>query len=441
MSSDVDIENLCKRLAPILGKKASLLWKAYITSYSGKEKAETAGIIQHLGNKHLGSDVSNRTIHLPPPAPTDSAGEFHLGSIMYGKGVHSQLHITRADLMKHTGIFAITGAGKTNIGMRLLQQLYDAQLPFMVFDWKRSYRQMKHHESLGRGEIKIFSVGRDTKTPFHWNPLRSPPGVHAQTWLWVVAETLEKSHVSGQGVADVLIETLDTCFENFGMYDGTGEEYPTFEDAFESLSKKKYSGRRQLWQDSCNRILRTFTFGPASVSFNSRDPLKIEDLLNQPIIMELDQEMPKPLRIFFCELILRWIHLYRLGEGESKTLRHILLLEEAHNLFPQSSLEKQATNSLETIYREIRSFGEGLVCITQHPSLLPIYILGNCNTQIYLPLQHERDIRAARDALFLEYSQVKFLDYLNVGEGIVKIKGRVQPCHVQFPLVTFGGAK
>jgi DNA helicase HerA-like ATPase len=113
----------------------------------------------------------------------------------------------------------------------------------------------------------------------------------------------------------------------------------------------------------------------------------------------------------------------------------VTFLEEVHNLFPKTHLEKQASNSLENVFREIRGFGEGLVNITQHPSLLPIYILGNSNTQIYLGLQHEDDIMTARRSLFLTPKDEVFLDRLAVGEGIVKIKGRISPCHVRFPLV------
>ena len=190
-----------------------------------------------------------------------------------------------------------------------------------------------------------------------------------------------------------------------------------------------------LWQDSCSRILKTFTFGPASGAFNARHPLKLEEVLSEPVILELDQELPKPLRVFLSDLLLRWIHLYRLGQGETNALRHVTVLEEVHNLFPRTQVEKQTTNSLENVFREIRSFGEGLVTITQHPSAIPIYVLGNCNTQIYLGLQHEEDIRTARRALFLAPEDEGYLDRLAVGQGIVKIKGRTSPCLVAFPLV------
>jgi DNA helicase HerA-like ATPase len=124
-----------------------------------------------------------------------------------------------------------------------------------------------------------------------------------------------------------------------------------------------------------------------------------------------------------------------LGQGETDQLRHVTFLEEVHNLFPRSQIERQATNSLENVFREIRGFGEGLVSITQHPSLLPLYVLGNSNVQIYLGLQHDDDIQTAKRALFLDRGDEVYLDRLEVGQGIVKIKGRVDPCLVHFPLV------
>ena len=52
-------------------------------------------------------------------------------------------------------------------------------------------------------ELKVYTVGRKF-APFRWNPLRPPPNVHPQTWIQILADVLEKTHVSGQGVADVI---------------------------------------------------------------------------------------------------------------------------------------------------------------------------------------------------------------------------------------------
>lgn len=392
--------------------------------------------------RYLGRAVDDMSILLLPPNKQVASGEFLLGNVIYAGKPSSDVFLRRENLLKHIGIFSITGGGKSNIGLNLMLSLLKAEIPFLVLDWKRSYRVLNDLRQKNDTEVVVYSVGRDNGNSLKWNPLRPPPHVHVQTWLSVVAESLEKSHISGQGVADVFIDLFDTLFEKMGHYEGKGTEFPNFFDARAELQRKSHTrGRRALWQDSCARILRTFVFGPAAKAFNARKPIELEKLLERPVIFELDQELPKPLRVFFSEIILRWLHLYRLGQGEHGQLRHVLLLEEVHNLFPRSSIERQTTNSLENIVREIRSFGQGLIFITQHPSQLPVYILGNCNTQIYLALQHDEDIQTARQALFLPISEAHYLDRLKVGEGIVKIKGRIDPCFVQFPHVLDGRGK
>jgi len=424
-----------------MGRRAEALWLAYATAETPLSKLEAEALINLLAHQYFGASVGGEPILLPPPSPEAAAGEFLLGQICYGRKVMQPLYLRRENFIKHIGIYSITGGGKTNVAQLMLLGLLKQDIPFLVVDWKRSYHTLRSLPLEKVKNIQVYSVGRKGHLPFHWNPLRGPPGVHPKTWISAVAEALEKSHISGPGVADVLIEALDKKFADFGFYDGKMDQYPNFFDVAEELDRVQFKGRRMLWQDSCLRIVRTFTFGPASGAFNARHPLKLEELLDRPVIIELDQELPKPLRVFLSDLLLRWIHLYRLGQGETDQLRHVTFLEEVHNLFPRSQSEHQTTNSLENVFREIRGFGEGLVSITQHPSLIPVYLLGNCNTLIILGLQHEEDIRSARRALFLDQSEETFLDQLRVGEGIVKIKGRTNPCLVRFPRVptTIGG--
>lgn len=432
---DEDLRIICQKLKPLVGRRADALWIAYLTAQTPLAKRETEALIHMLAARYLSSQVDDRRILLPPPTPEAASGEFLLGKVIYGQSELFPLSLRHENFVKQIGIYSITGGGKTNCAQQLLLGLLEHNIPFLVIDWKRSYRALRSLNRADTQKLRVLTVGHKSTSMFRWNPLRGPPGVHPKTWISVVAEALEKSHLSGPGVADILIEVLDKKFEETGLYRGIPDQYPNFFDAREELERVQFKGRRMLWQDSCTRILNTFIFGPAAGAFNARNPIRLEELLEQAVIIELDQELPKPLRVFLNDILLRWIHLYRLGQGETDELRHVTFLEEVHNLFPKSHVEKQATNSLETVFREIRGFGEGLVSITQHPSLLPVYVLGNCNTQIYLGLQHEDDIVTAKRSLFLNRGDEIFLDRLGVGEGIVKIKGRVDPCYVKFPLV------
>lgn len=430
-----ELKSLCKKLKPILSKRADTLWMAYATSETSHSKQEAEALINMLASQYLSTSVGDDQILLPPPSSTAAAGEFLLGTPRYGNMKLSPIYLRRENFIRQVSIMSMTGGGKTNVAQLLALGLLRQKIPFLIVDWKRACHALRSLDHPDVERLQVYSVGRKTGNDFNWNPLRAPPGVHPKTWISVLAEALEKSHVSGPGVADVFIEVFDKKFEEMGVYDGKQSMLPNFFDALTELERTRFTGRRMLWQDSCLRILRTFTFGPAAGAFNARNPVRLEEVLEQAAVIELDQELPKPLRVFLSDILLRWIHLYRLGQGETDQLRHVTFLEEVHNLFPRSQSEKQSSNSLENVFREIRGFGEGLVSITQHPSLMPIYVLGNCNCQIYLGLQHEDDIQTAKRALFLDDGDEAFLDRLRVGEGIVKIKGRVNPCLVEFPLV------
>lgn len=429
-----ELRRLCRQLRPLIGESADSLWIHYQLAEVPAARFEAESTIRMMAAVYLNGTVEEESIRLPLLSNSDTSGEIGLGQICYPGKQPERLGLHRSELLKHIGIFATTGSGKTTVAYHLLQQLHQMKIPFLVIDWKRSYRNLRGISGLQ--QLRVFTVGR-TASPFNWNPLRPPPGVHPQTWIQILSEVLEKSHVSGQGVADVIAEHADAEFEARGFYsdDWNDENYPNFHDLRDKVRRARYGGRRALWRESCLRILRTFTFGPASTAFNARDPIHLEDILKTPVILELDLELPKTVRTFFNETILRWIHLYRLGQGETDTLRHVLIMEEAHNIFPARTDDNLPNSGLENVYREIRSFGQGLVAITQHPSLLPIFVLGNTHTLIFLSLTHEADIIAARQALFLERSEDIFLDRLRIGEGIVKIKGRVSACHVRFPPV------
>lgn len=430
-----EIERICRSLKPVLGEQAEALWLAYLAE-DERGKKEFEQMLPLLAAKVLNRNLDDDRVMLVPPSREAAAGEYPIGQIVYNGKELYPIGLLEEDFIKQVGIFSITGAGKTNLGMLLALQLLKRGTPWLILDWKREYRQML---SLPRDQypelenVQILTIGRNV-VPFHWNPFRGPPNVHFKSWLAIMAEILERSHLSGPGVADFFLKAYDQIGEREGLPDLEKGMFPNFFDGLQELVQMKAAGREFLWKQSCGRILRSFTYGPLTGCFNARHPVKLEELLGKNVILELDMELPQWIRTFVSELILRFIHLWRLSKGESPKLQHVLFLEEVHNLFPKTGVVK-GTSGLESVYREIRAFGQSIIAMTQHTSLLPVYILGNCQTQITLALQHGDDIDASKKSLFLERGQEVYLDRTKVGEGIVKIKGRVPPCHVRFPLV------
>lgn len=430
MRTPKEVEATCKKLKPVIGERADRLWHMYLAE-DDKGRRDLALDIEIMAEQFLKKDpLEKHEVLLPPPREEDSTGSFVIGNVIYNRKKLHRLYLRPDDFTKQVGIFAVTGEGKTNLAYLLALQLLKSKTPFMVIDWKRSWRNLLSLKDRfpELKDVQVFTIGRDT-LPFLWNPFRAPPGSNRDSWIGAIAEVLEKSHLSGPGVAYHIHRIYQKLFRTY-----TSDFYPNFFDGLREIKNTKVFERELRWKQTALRIFQTFTTGTAAKAFNARYPIKLEDLLDKPVILELDLEIPKPLRTFFSEMILRWIHLYRVTQGETEKLRHVLFLEEAHNLFGETGLYKE-TNSLENVYREIRSFGQGLVSITQHPSLLPIYLLGNCHTQIYLGLQHANDIRTARQSLFLNRDEEPYPSMLRVGECIVKIKNRVDPCFVRIPLV------
>jgi len=433
MKTIQEIEEICKKLKPIIGDDADKLWYMYLAE---DEKGRKNAIldIEIIAEKVLkNTPLSDDTVLLPPPSQNKTPGSFLLGNVIYKNKELYPLYLQQEDFIKQVGIFAVTGEGKTNLAFLLAIQLLKNKIPFLVIDWKRSWRNLLSLSNIcpELKNIHVFTIGREV-LPFHWNPFRAPPDADKQLWISSIAESLEKSHLSGPGVAFYFNKIYSTLVKELN-----NSFYPNFFDGLKSVEKMKAYERELRWKQTTLRIFQSFTIGNVSHVFNTRNPIHLEHLLNKPVILELDLELPKAMRIFFTEIILRWIHLYRLSQGETENLRHVLFLEEVHNLFTSSKMYGvyQDSNSIENIYREIRAFGQGIVSITQHPSLLPIYLLGNCHAQIFLGLQHEDDIRTARKSLFLKQNEEIYLNKLQIGESIVKIKNRINSCLVKIPYI------
>lgn len=195
-----ELKDICKKLKPILGSRADALWIAYITADTPESKREAEALIQMVGIQHLSRTVNDQTILLPPPSAEAASGEFFLGTIAYGTQPLYPLYLRRENFMKHIGIFSITGGGKTNAAQILLLGLLAKDIPFLVVDWKRSYSVL-HTLPVPKVEtIQVYSVGRKIGIPFNWNPLRAPPGIHPKTSISVVAEALEKSHITERAI-------------------------------------------------------------------------------------------------------------------------------------------------------------------------------------------------------------------------------------------------
>jgi len=422
------VEELCKRLRPVFGDKIDRLRFAYLAEDSDGRR-EIENILQILDAKTL-SRAGEENILLAPPQKDVVCGEYPMGMVSYNEKILYPFGLREDELCQHVGIFGRSGAGKTNAGFILVENLLRKGKPMLILDWKRNYRDLLAY--VKGYDFLIFTVGRDV-SPFQFNPLIPPAGTQPTTWLKKIIEIMAGAFYVGEGVIHLMQKAIDAVYGEFGVYKGKIKEYPTMNDVLGWIKEYKAKGREINWLASTLRTVASLCFGEMGKVINVRNHLGIEELLKKNVIMELDA-LTNTDKTFFIEALLLWIHHYRLAEGDREQFKHCILVEEAHHLFMKREAARERTT--ETIMREIRELGESIIIVTQHPSLISIPALGNTYCTLTFNLKHKADVNTAANYMLLENEKKKYLGKLPVGYAAVKLQGRwFEPFLIKIPLV------
>ena len=393
-----DIKQTLQKLKPLIGKKAEALWYLYQSS-DYRERDDVEIKINLIAEKYL--KTFQDKIELPPLSKDEAEGDLKLGEISYINKPLFDFKLRKDELLKHIGIFGQTGSGKTVVSLNLLKALCKKKIPFLIFDYKRNYRDIIHHPDFKDEEILIFSVGREV-SPFYFNPKVSPPGVEAHVWNKKLCNIIEKAYYLGYGAMDIIMESFNA---------------KTFKEMEEYLKKQRKRARELLWYMSARRSLNSINFPGISEVVNCEQGYPIEKLLQKNVILELDG-LSETDKAFLIGSLLLWIYYYRMCEQEREVLKHAIIIEEAHNLFYKT---RQGTEDItDIVMREIRELGESITIIDQLPHRISVTALGNIYTKICLSLSLTQDIVAMSNALLLDRDQKRYLGMLKIGEAIVK---------------------
>jgi len=423
----MDFEEKIRKLMPIIGeKKAKSLWLEY--SIYPEHRRELEGIINALYEKHIAEQMQSGKIYLVPPSEEKVQGEYQLGTVHYGDKPYYPFGLREDDWIQHVGIFGRTGSGKTNVGFLIVDSLNKHNKPFLIFDWKRNYRDLI--ESAEHKNLEVFTVGREI-SPFSFNPLIPPKGTLPTVWLKKLIEIMCHAYYLGEGVAYLLQKAIDSVFQEKKIYEGSAE-YPTLLDVKKWLESYKARGREGQWMDSTLRVMGTLCFGEISRVLNTRKNIALEDLLKRKVVFELDA-LTNADKIFFIESLVLWIHHYRLQEESRERFKHAIVIEEAHHILLRKKQSKESI--MDVIVREIRELGESLILLDQHPCLISIPALGNTNCTIAMSLKHRLDVNSIAYAMLIEEDQKEYLGMLEIGWGIVRMQNRLsKPFLAKFPL-------
>jgi hypothetical protein len=421
MQQRISVEQLCNRLKPILGKRIDDIYLKYAMAESIEEREEIGHILNALYHKNLGELLDNKVLLEPPKLKLD--GDYFLGKISYAGQKISDFNLREQDWPRHVCISGMSGSGKTTLAINLVKNFINHDKPFLVFDWKKSFRPL----ILSDSEVLCFTVGDNSVSNlFKMNINEPPKGISPKEWINILCDLLVESFSASFGVHKVLLETLDDAFKQWGVYDGS-DNYPTWENIKWYLEEKieKTKGREAGWLESALRIASVLTFGNFGEVCNSKEGgLSVEDVLDKKVILELNA-LSNIEKKFFCEFILTYI--YKLKKANQKNVSgkfdHAIVVDEAHNIFLKSPTHFVKESVTDMVYREMREYGTSLICIDQHISKLSDTVKGNSACHIAFGQQLPQDIFDIAGIMQLK-EEKQFFSMLPVGSAIVKLSER-----------------
>ena len=125
---------------------------------------------------------------------------------------------------------------------------------------------------------------------------------------------------------------------------------------------------------------------------------------------------------------------YRMDQKtENNTgLRHVTVLEEAHNLLKntsggESELIGKSVEMITNTIAEIRTYGEGFIIVDQSPSSVDIAAIKNTNTKIVLRTPEANDREAVGRSMGLSTAQVNEIAKLPSGVAVVYQNNWISP--------------
>jgi len=428
-TNPANVRQLCLRLKPILGSEVDTIYEAYLAEDS-EGRNQIQNYLELLTAKHISQKLGQPETSLIPPSKEKAAGDYPIGSVYYsGKDLY-EFGLREDEWIQHMAILGRSGAGKTNLGFLILQKLKQKNKPFLLFDWKRNYRDLLSLSEFK--DVEVYTIGRNI-APFTFNPLIPPAGTDPKTWLKKLNQVIAHSYCLGNGCLFLLQQAVDAVYKDAGVYDGTVDKWPTFRDVLAKARNMDTRGRESGWLSSTLRALSTLCFGDMDKLVNSNNNKTIDHILDKNVILELDA-LTQSDKTFFIESALLYLHHKRMTEERREDFKHTIVIEEAHHILSDERRSLVGGQSImDIIFREIREFGESLILLDQHPSKISLYALGNTYCTICMNLKHKTDINAMSQCLLLDKER-DILGTLDVGQAVVKLQGRIhRPFQVAIP--------
>lgn len=437
-----DLKNYLSRFAhPQFWYATNKLLIDASTSVSGKELGLHLGLpratipgLPVIEHAEFGKEVNSYHV-IQTDDSSFSADRLTLGSIFdLGQKTQKSVFLDKKSLNMHTFITGSTGSGKSNAVYQLLTELKQKNIPFLVVEpAKGEYKDVFGHLS----DVSVFSTNPKVSRLININPFMFPDSIHVLEHIDGLVEIFSVCWTMYDAMPAFLKKAITQAYEavgwdlNTSSFEGNGDkEYPDFALLLEQLSNlievSQFSSEvKSNYKGALLTRVESLTVGLNKSIFTSQQT-PYEELFDNNCILDISRVKSTETKALIMGLMVYLLNEHRVDRKRESNvgLRHVTVLEEAHNLLKnrgggESELVGKSIEMLTNTIAEIRTYGEGFVIVDQSPSSVDIAAIKNTNTKIVLRTPEAGDRKAVGRAMGLTDDQVNEISKLPTGVAVV----------------------
>ena len=355
-------------------------------------------------------------------------------------------------LSSHIFVTGSTGSGKSNTVYQLLDQLHQNDVNFMVIEpAKGEYKNVFGH----REDVLVLGTNPLQAQMLKINPFKFPEGIHVLEHIDRLVEIFNVCWTMYAAMPAVLKDAMLEAYKTSGWDLDTSCNlfgkalFPTFTDLLTQLEKviqqSAFSEEvKSNYIGSLVTRVKSLTNGLNGQIFASNE-IDNAQLFDSNVIVDLSRIGSQETKSLIMGILVMRLSEHRMSDatGMNQPLKHVTVLEEAHNILKRTSTEQSSEGSnvagkavemLSNAIAEMRTYGEGFIIADQSPSAVDISAIRNTNTKIIMRLPDETDRRLAGKAAGVTDEQLEEIAKLPKGVAVVYQNDWLEPvlCKIHY---------
>lgn len=377
-----------------------------------------------------------RSVSTYRDAKNEDLRDIKIGSIIHLDSVSKDKNVSLDidSLTAHLFVTGSTGSGKSNTIYSLLHSLWKKQnIPFLIIEPAKG----EYKDAFGgyRG-VNVFGTNVSLSPLLKLNPFSFPNGIHITEHIDRLIEILNAVWPMYAAMPAVLKAGIEKSYEKLGWnlissHNQYGADiFPDFDDLLDVMphiiENSAYSAEMKgNYIGALVTRIESLTNGYYRTIFR-KEELANKDLFDKPCIVDLSRVGSSETKSLLMGIVFMKLQEYRMSEskGSNSKLKHITVLEEAHNLMRRTSSEQsgeganlqgKAVEMIANAIAEMRTYGEGFIIADQAPGLLDQSVIRNTNTKMILRLPDWEDRELVGKSANLKEEQIEELARLRTG--------------------------